>query len=139
MSGAVPRMRMPERRLRAEAGVRVWALAAYPGCLAAIALLAPTAWAQPDPPMGAPASSAAAVDQAPGANPSSLEAVEEPGEPEEVDPSSPDAVEDFLVTASKLEFAVPDSTISVIGFDPEELKAEGINDIRDIAKFTPGL
>ncbi len=68
-----------------------------------------------------------------------LEPVEEPDAPAEDDPSSAAAVEEFLVTARKIEILVPDSTISAVGFDPEELKAEGINDIRDLAAFTPSL
>jgi iron complex outermembrane receptor protein len=58
---------------------------------------------------------------------------------DEYDPNAPDAVEEFLVTAHKIEIVVPDTTVSVIGFDPEELRAEGIKDIRDLSNFTPSL
>jgi iron complex outermembrane receptor protein len=57
----------------------------------------------------------------------------------DIDPSSPEAVEEFLVTARKIEILAPDTTISVVGFDPEDLKAEGIKDIRDLSAFTPSL
>jgi iron complex outermembrane receptor protein len=57
----------------------------------------------------------------------------------EDDAASAEAVEEFLVTAQKIEILVPDTTISVVGFDSDRLKAEGISDIRDLSKFTPSL
>src|SRR5262245_24611550 len=126
-------MRALEHLVRTPAGLRPGALVALPGCLAATLFLVHAAWAQPESPGGNPPPSEVAVDGAAG---------EEPGgesELEAVDPSTAEAVEDFLVTSSKLELVVPDTTISVIGFDEERLKAEGIENIRDLSNFTPSL
>jgi iron complex outermembrane receptor protein len=150
---------------RAETGVDRRALFVR-ALLVAILSFAFSASAQEqEPPPGeeaAPAAEAAAPEPGSGAEPevassdagapeADADAAAEPessGELDEVegeegdeaeDPSSADAVEEFLVTASKIEILVPDSTISVVGFDPDRLKAEGISDIRDLSRFTPSL
>jgi iron complex outermembrane receptor protein len=129
---------------------------AFPGFLATALLFALSASAQQ-----ASAQEETAQEETPGGKPASSEASSE-GPPDEtgeesegdaeadpetssaddeteVDPSSAEAVEEFLVTARKIEILVPDTTVSVVGFDPEELKAEGIKDIRDLSNFTPSL
>ena len=135
---------------RAAAPSRARAGVALGACLIALLLGAPASGQDPDPPeeVAAAEPEATADEAAPDEDESSAEedsaeeaADGEPGdeEPAEYDPNAPDAVEEFLVTAHKIEIAVPDTTVSVIGFDPEELRAEGIKDIRDLSNFTPSL
>ncbi|MCH7708553.1 MAG: TonB-dependent receptor [Myxococcales bacterium] len=50
-----------------------------------------------------------------------------------------DGMEEIVVTGEKTGSVVEDATISVIGFDPDVLKVEGIRDIRDLSNFTPSL
>jgi iron complex outermembrane receptor protein len=48
-------------------------------------------------------------------------------------------MEEIVITGEKTASAVEDRTVSVIGFDPEMLRTEGIRDIRDLSNFTPSL
>jgi len=48
-------------------------------------------------------------------------------------------VEEIVITGVAPETVVDDSSKSVIGFDDQILKLEGINDIRDLSNFTPTL
>ncbi len=128
----------------------------------AVLLLAFPAFAQEETPRGeAPSAGASVDDAAPesesGAEPEARSTDADPSAPDgeaapepesgdeleevdgEEDPSSAEAVEEFLVTSRKIEILVPDTTVSAIGFDPEQLKAEGIKDIRDLSNFTPSL
>ena len=72
----------------------------------------------------------------------------------DADDSSPDAsedldseaataqtpgIEEIVIVGKKTGSMLEDDTISVIGFDAEMLRTEGIRDIRDLSNFTPGL
>jgi iron complex outermembrane receptor protein len=50
-----------------------------------------------------------------------------------------EGVEEIVITGELLEGVVEDKTVSVIGFDQNVLKLEGIKDIRDLSNFTPTL
>jgi len=133
-------MRAPRHRLRASGPIR--RRAGGVPCLLAFLLLASAAWAQPGSPAGeADASEASESD----ADALSAEAIEEP------EPESPDAdaekrvplpaptIEEIEVVGRRMKIEIPDPTVSAVGFDPSELKAEGISDIRDLSNFTPSL
>jgi len=125
-------MRAPRHRLRASGPIRRRAGGAP--CLLALLLLAPAAWGQPPAPAGEADADALSAD-----------AIEEPTpEPEETDtgkrvPLPAPTIEEIEVVGRRMRIEVPDPTVSAVGFDPSELKAEGINDIRDLSNFTPSL
>ncbi|GAF97711.1 unnamed protein product, partial [marine sediment metagenome] len=48
-------------------------------------------------------------------------------------------IEEFVVYGEPSQSLVEDVTISLIGFDMETLRVEGIKDIRDLSNFTPSL
>jgi iron complex outermembrane receptor protein len=51
----------------------------------------------------------------------------------------PRDVEEIIVMGEPMRLPVQDQTVSVIAFDPDAIKAEGISDIRDLSNFTPSL
>ena len=51
----------------------------------------------------------------------------------------PRDVEEIIVMGEPMRLPVQDQTVSVIAFDPQAIKAEGISDIRDLSNFTPSL
>jgi iron complex outermembrane receptor protein len=133
-------MRAPRHRLRASGPIRRRAGAAP--CLLALLLLAPAAWGQPEAPAGEAAESEASATDA---DALSAEAIEEP-EPESSDagaekrvPLPAPTIEEIEVVGRRMKIEIPDATVSAVGFDPNELKAEGISDIRDLSNFTPSL
>ena len=134
-------MRALGQRLRASAPTRHQPGVALRGCLIATLLLTPPiASAQEETPEEEVPSPEASVDEAAPESKSNAEPdAPSTDDSSDVDPSSAEAVEEFLVTARKIEILVPDTTVSAIGFDPEQLKAEGIKDIRDLSNFTPSL
>jgi iron complex outermembrane receptor protein len=132
------RTRGPRLRLRESAPIRRRAGIAV--CLLGALFLASTAAGQAQ----APASQAQAP--AGGTTPPAVdEAAEEPDseaakpEPKPRAPLPAPTVEEIEVVGQRMQIVVPDPTVSAIGFDPEELKAERISDIRDLANFTPSL
>jgi iron complex outermembrane receptor protein len=141
-----PRHRLPVARIRHRAG------AVLSGCLVASALLAAVASAQQVTEGGkAPSSdgTAAAADEE-AAGGSDAAAPRSEGEAREADaaaelaPSRPEPlpaprIEEIEVVGRRMQIVVPDPTVSAVGFDPAELKAEGISDIRDLSNFTPSL
>jgi hypothetical protein len=135
-------------RIRHRDGVALW------GGLVAGVLLAFAASAQEVTDGGkAPTSGAAVVDEAEGgaapdasaaeAEPSAPDAALEPDEdlaepaPTTRTPLPAPTIEEIEVVGRRMKIEVPDPTVSAVGFDPSELKAEGINDIRDLSNFTP--
>jgi iron complex outermembrane receptor protein len=102
----------------------------------------------------APASDASAGEAESGAEPEISAAETEPSAPEAaVEPdeevAEPDpkkrvplpapTIEEIEVVGRRMKIEVPDPTVSAVGFDAAEIRAEGINDIRDLSNFTPSL
>ena len=48
-------------------------------------------------------------------------------------------LEEIVVTARKIGESIQDIPLSITAFTSEDIKAQAITDIEDIAKFTPGL
>jgi outer membrane receptor protein involved in Fe transport len=130
-------MRVLARRPRASPSIRCLA----PRCiLVAVFLLASAVFAQPEQEAPAEASSAAPAGEAE----REPEGGAEPGEdlaPETLEPSAVPTfdVEEIVITGKAGGVLAEDQTISVVGFDADQLLVEGISDIRDLSNFTPSL
>ncbi len=147
MSSHSPLLRAPQALPR---------LARLGGLLAAL-LLAPVALAEDEIPPGEADSEASADAEEPeGEGEATAEQEVEPAEPAEgeAEPAEEDlegageiaiprpptaGMEEIVITGELLEGVVEDKTVSVIGFDQNVLKLEGIKDIRDLSNFTPTL